>query len=439
LVPEAGLVGNYASINRFQVQAHNGDNINWQYSVSFAEDGKRSSIVSYYDGTLKNRQSVAKLNTEDKVIAGSVLYDYQGRPAVNVLPAPIYHSPSNTDPSGKQLSGYIENLNISSASGSNYNKSDFDLDPTGSCILVQTPMDATNSRGAANYYSSQNPDKEKAQANLPEANGFPFVQTEYMNDQTGRVRRQGGLSATYQLGSDHETQYFYAQPEQEEIDRWFGNEVGVAAHYKKNAMIDPNGQASISYIDMHDRVVATALSGQSPNDQVMPLASNNGSDIQNADLIIYNTKSVDNKKLTINREIMVTAVGDYYFDYDFTTEQYNDCLPNDVCFDCIYEVSISIKDACGDEVQAFDASGVPFNLPSVEVVGNVSPFDATCAAITYSLNPDPVRVNFAEVGVYTLHKELKISDQPLAYYIDQYIENSTCITPFDVILSKNVH
>lgn len=436
-VPESGVIADYDAGNRYEVLPHNNDELNWQYSATFAESGKQSTAVSYYDGTLRNRQSVAKLNTEDKVIAGSVLYDYQGRPAVNVLPSPIYKDPSDADPTAKQLSGYIENLNIGLLSGINYNKDDFDLDVGASCTSISNKMDAVNSNGAANYYSNQNSEKEGAQAFLPDAAGFPFVRTEYTNDQTGRVRRQGGLGETHQMETDHETRYLYGQPEQPELDMLFGNEAGLATHYKKNAVVDANGQVSVSYIDMHDRVVATALSGQAPSDKVIPLASNVGPQTLSTHLIDFNHPSPDNRALLVTTDILVTSVGSQTFDYSFTTEEYQECLPADICFDCIYEVTISIKDECGNDLIAKDASGNSFTFPITEMVGNIN-FDTDCSPIYYELDPDPITVDFPKIGTYSVYKELRVSDQPINYYTQQFIANNNCGIPYEDILASEL-
>ncbi|PCI97009.1 MAG: hypothetical protein COB15_08570 [Flavobacteriales bacterium] len=619
-VPSSGKVFDYTN-NKYPVSEHNNDQINWQYSATFAEKGKQSSAVSYYDGTLRNRQSVAKLNTENKVIAGSVLYDFQGRPAVNVLPTPIYKDPMNTDPSGGQLSGYIENLNKRDWTN-NYNKNDFDIDLNTDCETNLTPMDASASKGAANYYSNQNPNKEGAQAFLPNAFGYPFVRTEYTNDQTGRVRRQGGLGNTHQLGNEHETKYLYSQPFQEEIDVLFGNEVGGANHYKKNAVMDANKQLSISYIDMHDRVVATALAGQSPSNKsidLINLDSYAAPGPMSANLMQFNTPSSDGRAKEVRYNLLSTG-GTYDFDYTFDTETYTDCLPggntiinssyehddtylfddnsfigmlknapypvhsgiksiyqeypstelgpairtliletdevtntsvwanitvsgvsgslfraltdvngdilyydnanaqpvleeavgittinnwtkiqfasnltvgptyydntgtlltatddiylevytrvqssnsgtyfDDInieilnnsnplgfCFDCIYEVTLSIKDECGNEM-------IPGG-PITEMVGNLTPyssnpldangnviFDIDCdPQINYEITPNPIAVPLLKVGTYTVYKSLRVSDNPVAYYKQQFREYNTCGQTYQDILAQQI-
>ena len=71
------------------VSSHDESRKNWQLQMSFAEEGKKKEVISYFDGTLRNRQTVTKINSTDKAVVGEVIYDYQGRPAVEVLPVPV--------------------------------------------------------------------------------------------------------------------------------------------------------------------------------------------------------------------------------------------------------------------------------------------------------------------------------------------------------------
>ncbi len=50
---------------------------NWQYTAAYAEEGKRKEVASYFDGTLRSRQSVTLNNTENKAIVGETMYDHQ--------------------------------------------------------------------------------------------------------------------------------------------------------------------------------------------------------------------------------------------------------------------------------------------------------------------------------------------------------------------------
>jgi len=87
----AGAFQNVASWGTFlEIDAdHEVGKKNWQYQASFAEDGKKKEVVSYFDGTLRSRQTVTKTNTNNKTIVGESVYDNQGRVAIEVLPTPI--------------------------------------------------------------------------------------------------------------------------------------------------------------------------------------------------------------------------------------------------------------------------------------------------------------------------------------------------------------
>ena len=64
-------------------------NKNWQYSATYAEDGKKKEVISYFDGTLRGRQT-ATLNSSDEVaIVQENIFDEFGRQAASILPAPV--------------------------------------------------------------------------------------------------------------------------------------------------------------------------------------------------------------------------------------------------------------------------------------------------------------------------------------------------------------
>ena len=65
--------------NYQKLAAHQGSK-NWQLATSFAEDGKKKEVISYFDGTLRNRQSVTRANTLNKAIVGENLLRSSGSP-----------------------------------------------------------------------------------------------------------------------------------------------------------------------------------------------------------------------------------------------------------------------------------------------------------------------------------------------------------------------
>lgn len=238
--------------------------LNWKYSATYAEGGRRKEALIYADGTTRARQEVTKLNSINKTAVGEQIYDFQGRPAVQVMMTPTEESVL------KYFPNHNQNL-----LGKPYSKLDFDLDqPAGA---TQAKAMHTQS-GSSKYYSSQAgaaPDGRPWQNYVPDAEGYPFIQTEYTPDNTGRVRRQGQAGATHQLGKGHEVQMFYGQPNQVELDRLFGYNVGYKSRYQKNATVDANGQVSVNYLAPDGKTIATALAGESP-DNLIALPSNTG-------------------------------------------------------------------------------------------------------------------------------------------------------------------
>ncbi len=428
----------------YLVQAHQ-DQMNWQATTTFIENGKRKTVAGYADGSLRNRQVVSKLNSEDKIIVGETIYDHQGRPTVQILPVPV----------DTQKIEYQPRFNLNSDQEP-YSKLDFDLDGTN----CQTPAEPLNTiSGASNYYSPANTDNTGHQAYLPDAEGFPLTQIMYTPDNTGRVKAQSGVGPTHQIGSTHETKYLYGKPHQEELDRFFGSEVGLSKHYKKNMVIDANGQISISYMNPQGRVIATGLSGTPPSN-VDSLSSVQSSQIT-VDLLNNNPADgaenvIDYQEgsLTHSRELLVASESYYNFNYTIHDKQYNYECSGDIqypdssivtvnqaiCYDCVFDLEISLKDECGAEyLLGFDVDNgaVTDTIIRSDVLedilnGNYQP----CS--TNNQNPDSTftknwQANDGLIATqlapnnYSLSKKLKLNQAALDYYTDEFIEHNECL------------
>jgi hypothetical protein len=230
------------------------NSLNWQATTTFAEEGKRKSVVQYYDGSLRGRQTVTKDNTTGTTVVAESFYDYQGRAVIQVLPAPTINT----------IIGFTKNFNQfddAATAKSVYDKLDIDQ---GACSKQTAKL--KNTSGAAQYYSPNNPlSNQSFNKFIPDANGYVYSETRYTNDGTGRVDAQGGVGEAHQINKGHDTKYFYQSPDQAELDALFGTDAGVASHYAKNWVKDANGQYSVSYVDMHGRTVATSLAGDPPS------------------------------------------------------------------------------------------------------------------------------------------------------------------------------
>jgi hypothetical protein len=148
---------------------------NWTYSVSYAEEGKRSEVVSFVDGIGRARQSVTKTTTRETVMLSESHYDYEGRASLSVMPSAVlgskslgfhkYYSlndnhaplaPKDWDNDGAYIDGGAIKELSSSYSGTI---------PSG---------DLSAEGGSARYYSSANPNAGSGvEAYVPDAGGYP--------------------------------------------------------------------------------------------------------------------------------------------------------------------------------------------------------------------------------------------------------------------------
>ncbi|MDW8850110.1 thrombospondin type 3 repeat-containing protein [Flavobacterium sp. MMLR14_040] len=407
-------------------KAHEAGQKNWQYQSSFAEDGKKKEVVSYFDGSLRNRQTVTKINTNNKAIVGEVIYDNQGRAAIEVLPAPV-------EASGIR---FYNDLNKNAAS-SIYSHNDFDWDnPTVlDCAAVPVPG-MSNVAGSGKYYSSNNAKQENYQDLVPDAKGYPFSQIEYTPDNTGRIKRKGGVGPDHQIGKGHEMQYFYGQPKQEELNRIFGYKVGDFAHYKKNIVIDPTKQASVSYLDPQGRTVATALLGDN-NTNLMSLDDETITGLHQTtttNLLANNDKyasglnAVYQDGIRVITPVSIVKEGEVKFEYTLNKpagSYTEDCL-NGKQYPFVYDWAISMKNDCALELltgtnQLSDTFGVL----------NLNSFTALPLTIRKKEYKGLDSGDFLKVGTYPLSKDLKINQDALNQYADDYIteliKNKKCL------------
>ncbi|MBO9566684.1 MAG: hypothetical protein J7621_28180, partial [Niastella sp.] len=397
-------VFNTAGQGRFDFDGHE-RTLNWQATTSFAEEGKRKSVVQYYDGSLRGRQTVTKDNSTNRTVVAESFYDYQGRPVIQVLPAPTVNT----------IIGYTQNFNRG-VNLPEYDKNRFDsLGSAGEyCTAQAAPMDSVS--GASQYYSSLSAFKDSGiHKYVPNAGGFPFTEVEYTQDNTGRVSRQGGVGPDFRLGSGHETKYYYATPDQRELDALFGTEVGDKSHYFKNAVRDANGQYSISYVDMRGRTVATALAGN-PDSALQKLSSNAPATRTET---IADPYSVVIKDLVMEhkKSLHVTTAGNRTFDYQLNPLLLKEagCNMDSVCYDCLYDLRITITDDCNNQKFAFDTVVRNFSINAIDTVCNNG------SGFSFTFN------KWMPEGNYEITKSLSVSRYALDYYRDSiYMAANKC-------------
>jgi len=392
--------------------------MNWQSSTSFAEDGKRKTVVQYFDGSLKGRQTVTKDNTTDTTIVAETFYDKQGRPVIQVLPAPSLSSIINFTPSFNTLNG------------AEYDKGVYDTVTSAAdyCAVAAPKMDSLT--GSSRYYSKENQNVQQSfHQYIPDALGYAFTETKYEQDNTGRINSQGGVGKEFRIGNGKETKYYYGEPDQEELDALFGTEAGYASHYQKNMVKDANGQFSVSYVDMHGRTVATALAGVSPaNLEALP---SNTSATVTTKLLTAENNLIRGTAIESVKGLIVTKAGNHYFSYSLSPESLGlaNCDSTTICYDCLYDLEISVKDDCNNQTMPGDSA-----YRYVHRNFSFGSIDTTCsAAAAFSLTD----TLFLQVGSYTVTKHLSINDEAMQYYRDSvYLKQNTCKSYEDIVAEQ---
>ncbi|AXY74707.1 hypothetical protein D3H65_12250 [Paraflavitalea soli] len=407
-----------AGLGRFNYDGHQRD-LNWQATTSFAEEGKRKTIVKYFDGSLRERQIVTKDNTTNRTIVGETLYDYQGRSAIQVLPAPTLSS----------VIGYTRNLNRG-LNGVAYDKSIYDTLPSPDLYCTMQGIAMDTSSGASRYYSPANELRDSGIYKfIPNAKGYPFIETEYTQDNTVRIARQSGVGENFRIGSGHETKYYYGTPDQRELDALFGTEVGDYTHYTKNMVRDANGQYSVSYLDMKGRTIATALAGTPPDSIKLAKLPSNIPVTRTEDLLDRKSPVLRGSLLESKKGLLVPMAGNHTFTYklDPQTLQLEGANTSNFCYDCLYDLQITITDDCNNQKlggKAFDTLVRNFSLSQI---------DTTCSkdsgfAVTFT--------KWLQEGSYEVTKKLSISKYAMDFYRDSVFKKNNLVKSLENFITE---
>ncbi len=394
---------------------------NWTYSAVYAEEGKRKEVGSFFDGSTHNRQSVTLNNSNNVALVQEQYYDYEGRNAAQSLPAASVDNSTSPAKYDAKLKFYPA-FNLV-ATNTLYSKKNFDntlSGCTGVCAMLDA-VNANNKGGAAYYYSSSNTAAKTFGFNdyIPDAGDvsvsnsgkYPFTHTKYNLE--NKATSISGVGAFHKTGSGHETKVYDVNASQEKLDRLFGNEVGYANHYREKAVIDANGQVSVSYIDLSGKVIATAMRGENPANLV--LLNSTDEPYMSPETIKENFTSLNeydpsSQCNTISKKLLVTNTSaTYAFVYEVTPQKMNDICPG-TDHNCRYLLSIKITDECGASVYTYTQS-----------------LTYTGAMQSHSFNQV-----FSSIGVYNIEKKLCLDPQNVKEEYNTYVTAistpGTCIT-----------
>ncbi|MEM7036523.1 MAG: hypothetical protein AAF570_06035, partial [Bacteroidota bacterium] len=357
---------------------------NLVYTTTFTEGGKYKKVMSYADGAGKSRQSLTHLSSDSSTVLTQTEYDHEGRGVITTIPIP---KPG--------INLHFDNSLNEDLSNAVFAPPYFD-NGTSAPLSDQT--------GAGRYFSPNNNHGGIARDYIPDAQGFPYSRVVFENDATGRIAAQGGVGPDHQPGSGHEVRFFYGDASATQLGRMFGGNVGNANHYLKKMSTDPNGQVSIAWQDQSEKVIATALAGDSPNNVValdyIPTEKWTESLNENTYLDKENLVSVTQRTF-LNES--PNKVYEFHWDLSAPMRQI-ECL----CHDCEYQLEISIIGPNGDSVDLGGTNLIEQHIDNPTTSCN-NPFYVT--SLDFS-------AQFAEIGDYTLTKTLKAVEVDVDILLD---------------------
>jgi RHS repeat-associated protein len=393
-----GMVNNLSPASYYKVTgAHMGDSLNWNYAISFAEGGKYKHVLSYFDGMLKNRQTITRFNSNPRqILVTENIYDYEGRPAITTLPSVV-----NT-----YDYKFIPGVSISSVTNVPYAASDFDKKPTACPDEVTIPPFTNNSFANA-YYSTLNTDTAGMQKFVPRAEGFPFVHTQLSPGFSDRIDRQGGAGDSLQISKGHDTRNEYTGADQSELNRLFGLNAGFSNFYMKTVSKDPNGQLSMSLKDFRGKPVLSAMVGASVDTSRHAIMFNdevpNDSKFKE-DKLANATQLVVGHEKKYNNTFFMDAAALINVQYEYKFKPYQVCASPYLGLSVKGSYDYSVTDQCG--IIKLHHNGV---LGTTGVTTNSTPAPAS---ITDNVSLDK--------GKYTLDKTLSISTDEIYAAVDSF-------------------
>src|SRR6185436_17639293 len=109
----------------------------------------------------------------------------------------------------------------------------------------------------------------------------------------------------------------------------------------------------------------------------------------------------------------ITKAGNNRFQYYFLPDSVNikDCAAANICYDCMYDLEITITDDCNN-------TSLPGNVPLVITRSNVSLPRPDSACNPIDSFPKVDTTIFLKEGNYMITKKLTINKQAMDYYRD---------------------
>ena len=383
-------------------------NKTWLYGISYADDGKSVSTLTYFDGSNRNRQNLTYNTSDNVTLVGESKYDKEGRQVVSVIPAPVI---------GRNL--FFQNNFNMAASGNVFDETEIEQ--------TTVPPLATIS-GSAKYFSKNNDlTTDLFRDAIPNANGYVFNQKIFRNDGTGRIERVGGIGADFQTNGTHINRTWYGSTNVAELKRLFGDNVSdFPQGYRKNMLQDANGQLSVTYYDKRGNTIVTALAGEAPKtlrkldyseETITTPLNDNNVKIGNS-MVSEHTflNSIPNTTITLNYSLQAAVQN---FQNQSVTVEGHEIIFGQLCPDCAYKLTILVKDQNG-------------NLVGTPIEESFQP-GSPCTSIGY--NSPTHNVVLPQIGEYRIIKILTVDEIAMVAAFQAQLD-AQGTTPFDNFLSQ---
>ena len=325
---------------------------NFIYNRVFTEDGKIHESFSVANGILQGKQSQSKLNSnagtsneQGSLVISQNIYDYSGRPALSVLPAPLINPDSSTL---DQNFGYRSSFMTYKSGALNLLYGPWNIDQKPGSTLNTLKNDSVSGSSIINtYYSNKNPDKQ-----IPSAQGYPFARAVYSVDGNNTVIEQGGVGKDHQPGTGHTVKVNTAIASVDELIRIFGDETPAQSTIYRNSIQDQNGVTSVTYANKSGKTIATCLVVKDvsidpsyPHTLLPSSAAKYGTDGKVAmtqALLNIDDNAIQGDYVVSYKDINLPGATSVTLDYAFTPLVYGSDFCAKFCVSCGYDVEISI-------------------------------------------------------------------------------------------------
>ncbi|WP_068473210.1 hypothetical protein [Saccharicrinis aurantiacus] len=363
--------------------------INYNYSRIFTENGKSKELVTYANGLNQVKQTSTYLKSENVSVTTQTILDHTGRPALVTMPVPV---------DGKNID-YTEELVRSAVTGELYTADNFDTEQN-----FQNPEAIKEDKEFLYYNNSHN--------NVAAAEGYAYTRTIFNSDGTGRIKEQSGVGKAHSINTideeKHTTRYFYESATKDELLALFGDEAPNYEFVFKTITVDPNQVATVTFTNKEGQTIATGLNFRDDDglNQIRSGANSYQYEAEIKHRLKHNIKTKDG--FISSKRIYIPDLEDkesYPLTINYSIDQKTldkNCVS--VEFDCDYELTIEVLKVNDDNTlsvpESDDANNTSQNFVRSFDINQVELVNGEYRQI------EPYTLNLPEGGTYIINKTL---------------------------------